>query len=110
MPELPPAPEPVIDPRPSPAASPTVTVTRPEEMLDEGDHERMAHIVLEGYTPKDGEFVPLGNNVVEGMVVGTPVKALCGKVWVPGRDPRRYPVCPTCKEIAESQGWKLPSR
>jgi hypothetical protein len=30
---------------------------------------------------------------------GDAVIALCGKVWVPGRDPNRYPVCPTCKEI-----------
>jgi hypothetical protein len=22
-------------------------------------------------------------------------------VWVPSRDPKRYPVCPTCKEIYE---------
>jgi hypothetical protein len=38
-------------------------------------------------------------------VTGTPVTALCGKVWVPSRDPKRYPVCPTCKEIYE----QLPS-
>ena len=88
---------------------PEVSVAPPQADLD-GDHERMAHIVLEGYTPKDGDFVPVGTNVVEGMVIGTPVRALCGKVWVPGRDPRRYPVCPTCKEIAEAQGWKLPPR
>ncbi|HSI94187.1 MAG TPA: DUF3039 domain-containing protein [Jiangellaceae bacterium] len=25
--------------------------------------------------------------------------ALCGKVWVPSRDPEKYPVCPRCKEI-----------
>jgi hypothetical protein len=30
-----------------------------------------------------------------------PVTALCGKVWVPGRDPQKFPVCPTCKEIYE---------
>lgn len=30
--------------------------------------------------------------------------ALCGKVWVPGRDPKKYPVCPMCKEIYESMG------
>ena len=47
----------------------------------------MAHIVLEGYTPKDGEFVSTGPSVVEGMVNRTPVRALCGKEWVPGRDP-----------------------
>jgi hypothetical protein len=77
--------------------------------LDDGDHERFTHIVLEGYTPKDGEFVPLDNSVVGGMINATPVKALCGKVWVPGRDPEKYPICPTCKEIAQSMGWSLPS-
>ncbi len=76
--------------------------------IDEGDHERCTHIVLEGYTPKDGEFVPLDNSVVGAMVNATPVKALCGKVWVPGRDPQKYPLCPTCKEIATSMGWSLP--
>lgn len=77
--------------------------------LDDGDHERFTHIVLEGYTPKNGDFVPLENSVVEGMINATPVRALCGKVWVPGRDPQKYPVCPTCKEIAQSMGWKLPA-
>lgn len=75
---------------------------------DDGDHERFTHVVLEGYTPKDGEFVPLENSVVEGMINATPVRALCGKVWVPGRDPQRYPICPTCREIATSMGWSLP--
>ena len=36
------------------------------------------------------------------MVFGTPVVALCGKVWVPSRNPDKYPVCPECKEIWES--------
>lgn len=82
---------------------------RSNSQLDEGDHERFTHIVLEGYTPKDGEFVAMDNSVVEGMINATPVRALCGKVWVPGRDPQKYPICPTCKEVAESMGWKLPS-
>ena len=43
------------------------------------------------------------------MVNRTPVKALCGKIWVPGRDPKRYPLCPTCKELATGMGWKLPA-
>ena len=54
----------------------------------DGDHERFAH-----YVDK--------NKIVDSMVTGTPVTALCGKVWVPSRDPKRYPVCPTCKEIYE---------
>lgn len=98
-----------LAPSDAPTAAPTVAPTRPEPTLDEGDHERMAHIVLEGFKPEGGDFVPTGTNVVEGMVNGTPVQALCGKVWVPGRDPKRYPLCPTCREIAEGMGWKVPA-
>jgi hypothetical protein len=87
----------------------TEILVTPVPTLDDGDHERFTHIVLEGYTPKDGEFVPLDNSVVGGMINATPVKALCGKVWVPGRDPQKYPICPTCKEIAASMGWSLPN-
>jgi hypothetical protein len=89
----------------------TGTVVEPirvDPELDE-DHERMSHIVLEGFKPSEGDFVSAGPTVVEGMVNGTAVKALCGKIWVPGRDPGRYPLCPTCKEIAEARGWKVPA-
>jgi hypothetical protein len=78
-----------------------------EPQLD-GDHERMSHIVLEGFKPKHGDYVAAGPTVVEGMVNGTAVQALCGKIWVPGRNPKKYPLCPTCKEIAEARGWKIP--
>lgn len=71
----------------------TIVKERTEEQyeyrLDEGDHERFSH-----YVPK--------NKLTEAMVMGTPVIALCGKVWVPSRNPDRYPVCPECKEIWES--------
>ena len=77
--------------------------------VDDGDHERFTHIVLEGYTPEDGEFVPVGNSVVEGIINSSAVKALCGKTWVPGRDPKKYPICPTCREIAQSLGWDVPA-
>ena len=89
-------------------AQPEVVVESTTEN-DEGDHDRFTHLVLEGYTKKSGKFVPLKNSVVEGMVNATPVRALCGKVWVPGRDPAKYPLCPTCKEIALGLGWTLPS-
>jgi Protein of unknown function (DUF3039) len=86
----------------------SVSPVRSEPTLD-GDHERMAHIVLEGWKPEEGDFVSAGPSVVEGLVNGTAVKALCGKVWVPSRDPKKYPLCPTCKEVAESLGWKVPA-
>ncbi len=53
---------------------------------DEGDHERFSHFVDK-------------HKLTEAMVMGTPVVALCGKVWVPSRAPEKYPVCPTCQEI-----------
>jgi len=85
-----------------------VSVAPPIPALD-GDHERMAHIVLEGVDSDDDEFVSAGPTVAEGIVMGTPVRALCGKVWVPSRDPKRYPMCPTCKDIAEHMGWAVPA-
>ena len=39
--------------------------------------------------------------ILESALTGEPVIALCGKVWVPGRDPKKFPVCPVCKEIYE---------
>jgi Protein of unknown function (DUF3039) len=81
---------------------------RSDPLLD-GEHERFAHIVLEGFEPEEGDFVSAGPSVVEGIVNGTAVRALCGKIWIPGRDPKNYPVCPTCKEIAEAQGWDVPA-
>ena len=90
----------ITDPRPHPT----------DPALDDADHERMTHIVLEGFRLKKDKFVATGTIVVEGMVNGTPVRALCGKVWVPGRDPARYPLCPTCKEIAAARGWRCPTR
>lgn len=85
-----------------------VEETTTDPILD-GDHERMTHIVLEGFKAKRGPgFLPAGTSVVEGMVNGTAVRALCGKRWRPGRDPKKYPLCPTCAEIAKARGWKLP--
>lgn len=67
----------------------TVEDRRTDERLDEGGHDRFSH-----YARKD--------QLTEAMVMGTAVVALCGKVWVPSRDPQKYPVCPACKEVWES--------
>jgi hypothetical protein len=79
-----------------------------DPILD-GDHERFAHIVLESARlGEDGERHRFAD-VTAAYIEGTPVQALCGKVWVPSRDPKRYPVCPTCREIAEGLGWRVPA-
>lgn len=67
----------------------TVEDRRTEEALEAGDHDRFSH-----YARKD--------KLTEAMVMGTPITALCGKVWVPSRDPQKYPVCPACKEVWET--------
>lgn len=62
---------------------------RTDYRFDGGDRERFSH-----YVPRE--------KLMHAMVEGTPVRALCGKLWVPSRDPQRFPVCPQCKEIHES--------
>lgn len=39
--------------------------------------------------------------LMEAMINGTVVVALCGYAWVPHRDPMNYPVCPQCIEIVQ---------
>jgi len=58
-----------------------------EELLeDDGGHDRFAHYVRK-------------EKITESAVTGKAVRALCGKKWIPSRDPEKYPICPTCKEI-----------
>ncbi|MGO1167446.1 MAG: DUF3039 domain-containing protein [Janibacter sp.] len=56
------------------------------QVAEPGDHERFSHYVRK-------------EKILESAMSGEPVKALCGKMWVPGRDPEKFPVCPICKEI-----------
>lgn len=64
--------------------------TRPQ--AGDGDSERFAHIIR---TPgRNAEAA-----ITEARVMGEEVEALCGKKWVPERDPKKYPVCPECKRI-----------
>jgi hypothetical protein len=74
----------------------------------DGDHERCSHIVLESARFGDDAESTRVADVTAAYIEGTPLRALCGKVWVPSRDPKRYPLCAGCKEVAESLGWKVP--
>src|SRR5258708_12840692 len=72
------------------------TRTRPDLSHGDGDHERFAH-----YVDK--------HKIVDSAVTGIPVVALCGKVWVPSRDPNPYPVSPESKKTYESLPQPPPS-
>jgi len=86
---------PVIAPVESPAKAPVETpVERPVPIdTDGGDHDRFAH-----YARKD--------DVTRAYITGEAITALCGKKWVPTRDPSRFPICPTCVE-RKAAGWTL---
>lgn len=60
--------------------------TEQEQEVEPGDHERFSHYVRK-------------ERIMQSAMSGKPVIALCGKVWTPGRDPKKFPICPICKEI-----------
>lgn len=66
----------------------TIEHVKERELVEPGDAERFSH-----YVKKE--------KIMESAMTGEPVIALCGKVWVPGRDPQRFPVCPACKDIID---------
>jgi hypothetical protein len=82
---------PTIAPAEAPTETPEESPSRP--VTDDGDHDRFAH-----YARKD--------DVTRAYVTGEAIVALCGKKWVPTRDPKGYPICPTCKERKDA-GWSL---
>lgn len=63
----------------------TTTLRRPEPKTSHGDGDAVAHIVM-----KDDQM--------RGYVTGEPIKALCGKTWIPSRDYQGLPVCQACVE------------
>lgn len=67
------------------APSTTPSVTDPDPDFEE---PKEAHIVRR-------------EDQMRGYVMGDAIKALCGKLWVPSRDPENLPVCKRCKEIKE---------
>ena len=82
---------PTITPVVAPVETPTEETSRVD--TDGGDHDRYAH-----FCRKD--------DIMRAMVTGEAIVALCGKKWVPTRDPERFPICPTCIE-RKAAGWTL---
>jgi len=63
--------------------------------IQEGvDEPLQAHIVW----PK--------HKVTEAYILGIPVAALCGHMFVPSRDPKNRPVCQSCLKIFKALGNK----
>lgn len=65
--------------------------TRPERIYGEpGDYDRLSHY-----------YDKRVYSLVDCILAGTPITALCGKVWVPTRDPEKFPICPECQAIVD---------
>lgn len=56
---------------------------------------------LDSDSPKFAHYAE-SVSVTEGYVLGKPVAAICGEIFIPSRDPKKFPVCPICKELAEA--------
>lgn len=81
--------QPGLLPEPSGPSTSTAVLERTDadpQVAEPGDHERFSHYVRK-------------EKILESAMSGEAVKALCGKMWVPGRDPEKFPICPVCKEI-----------
>jgi hypothetical protein len=63
--------------------------TEAEVSTGDGNHDKFSH-----YVHRD--------EMMEAFVEGKPCVALCGKIWVPTRDGKKFPVCKVCKEIFET--------
>ncbi len=63
--------------------------TNLEEQLDENGDKAYAHYAEAA-------------SVTEGYVMGTPVMAICGKIFIPSKNPERLQICPSCKEIMDA--------
>jgi hypothetical protein len=73
---------------PAPVIEPDVDrEVRREPSDGDGEHDRFAHYVSK-------------RELERARRKGTAVTALCGKRWKPDGDPSRYPMCPTCAELA----------
>ena len=83
--------------RMSTPALPEGAIERRTETLTDDDVRteppKAAHIVK----TEPGESAVA--KVTEARIYGFPVEALCGERFVPQQDPKRLPLCGTCKEI-----------
>jgi hypothetical protein len=85
------------NPSEHPSALPQGVIERRTDTLTDEDVRtappKAAHIVK----TEPGESAVA--KVTEARIYGYPVEALCGERFVPQQDPKRLPLCATCKEI-----------
>lgn len=66
-----------------------------DDSIDDGEGDGHAHYVKQ-------------EDIIAATFSGKPAFALCGKRWVPNRNPEGLPVCPKCKAIYDDPTNFLP--
>ena len=47
----------------------------------------------------DAAHIVTQHDLIHSQVTGEAIRALCGKMWVPRRDPDSYPICQACVDV-----------
>ena len=47
----------------------------------------------------DAAHIVTQQDLIHSQVTGEAIRALCGKMWVPKRNPDEYPICQACVDI-----------
>ena len=74
----------------------SVQLNESTEITNETSDPLLAHIIAPGEDGRSADTI-----ILEARVMGIPISALCGYVWVPSRDPMKYPMCEKCIDIFE---------
>lgn len=47
----------------------------------------------------DAAHIVTQKDLIHSQLTGEPIRALCGKMWVPRRNPDDFPMCQACIEV-----------
>lgn len=54
-----------------------------------------------GYEEPEVAHIGMKEDITRAYIEGIPIRALCGEVFIPSRDPEKLPVCQPCLVVKE---------
>ncbi len=58
----------------------------------------------EGDEAPDAAHIVTQKDLIHSQITGEAIRALCGKMWVPKRNPDDFPMCQGCLDIFNASG------
>lgn len=58
----------------------------------------------EGDEAPDAAHIVTQQDLMQSQITGQAIRALCGKMWVPKRNPDDFPLCQSCVDILNAAG------